>query len=273
MTNALVRLELYSALRARWFVAAILLAAGLVGLFLIVATRESSVIGFTGFGRVLSGVVQASLLFVPLLSLFATTQAVTGARQSGVLEWYLSYPNSRERCFWALYLPRLATVLAPMVGAVVLLGLAARLQGQSVSIGLLATFLALLTGQAFCFASAGMASSSLARSPEQALLGALIVWMCAAILVDFAVLGLLLRWDLPPQAVFFLAGINPVQAGRLGMLAQVDPQLGILGPVGTWMTTTLGPGLTLAYGLGWPIVLGAALLLLARGVFLRRDAQ
>lgn len=269
MNLALLRLELYGALRARWFLASLLLALGLVGLFFAVATRESAVIGFTGFGRVLSGVVQASLLFVPLLALFSTAQAVTGARQSGVLEWYLSHPNSRERCFWALYLPRLGAVLLPMLGAVLVLAALA----QGLSPGLLATFLGLLAGQCFCFASAGMAASSLARTPEQALLGAVLVWMGAAVLVDFAVLGLLLRWDLPPQAVFALAGVNPVQAGRLGILAQVDPELGILGPVGTWMTTTLGPGMTLAYGLGWPVILGIFALFIARAVFLRRDAQ
>lgn len=271
MIPAIARLEIASVLRARWFYAALALSAGLVGFFVLVAARESALIGFTGFGRVIGGVVQASLLFVPLLALFSTAQSVTGAAQDGVLEWYLSYPNSRARCFWALLLPRAGAVLLPLGAAVLLLGLAAALFGEPVPAPLLLTFLALLGGQAFCFAGLGVAVSALSRSPEQALLRALVLWMASAALVDFVVLGLLLRWDLPPYAVFLLAGLNPVQAGRLGMLARVDPELGVLGPVGTWMTTTLGPTLTQVYGLGWPVLVGAVATVVGLVAFLRRD--
>lgn len=271
MTAAVYRLELRAVLRARWFVASIVLALGLVGFFAVVAARESAVIGFTGYGRVLSGVVQASLLFVPLLALFSTVQAVTGARQDGVLDWYLSYPNSRARCFWALFLPRLGAVMGPLAGAVLGLGVVAIVLGEAVPATLLVRYLALLLTQAFCFAGLGVLVSATSRSPEQALLRGLLVWMGAAALVDFVVLGVLLRWDLPPYAVFALAGVNPVQAGRVGILAGVDASLGVLGPVGTWLTTTLGAGWTLAYGLGWPLCLGALALGGARFAFGRRD--
>lgn len=271
MIPAIARLELLQALRARWFAAGVLLALGLVGFFTVVATRESALVGFTGFGRVIGGVVQASLLFVPLLALFSTAQAVTGANQSGALEWYLAYPNSRARCFWALFLPRLGAVLLPVAGAVLLLGGVALALGEAMSLGLLLTFLTLLVGQGFCFAGLGVMVSALSRAPEQALLRALVIWMASAALVDFVVLGLLLRWELPPYAVFLLAGLNPVQAGRLGMLAHVDPELGVLGPVGTWMTVTLGPVWTQLYGLGWPILLGAAAVGAGYAAFLRRD--
>lgn len=271
MIPAIARLELHGALRARWFQAGLALALGLVGFFTVIASRESALIGFTGFGRVMTGTVQAALLFVPLLALFSTAQAVTGARQTGVLEWYLSYPNSRARCFWALLLPRVGAVLVPVVGAVLVLGAVALALGEAVPLGLLGTFLALLAGQTLCFTGLGMAVSVLARSPEQALLGAVVLWMGTAALVDFVVLGLLLRWELPPYAVFLLAGLNPVQAGRLGMLARVDPELGVLGPVGTWMTVTLGPVWTQVYGLLWPMVVGAVAVLVARRAFERRD--
>lgn len=271
MIGAVARMETRGVLRARWFAAAIALAVGLVGFFVLVATRESAVLGFTGFGRVMGGVVQASLLFLPLLALFSTAQAVTGAQQQGILEWYLSYPNGRERVFWSLFTPRLAAVAGPAVVAVLLLGLAAALLGQPVSWGLLGAFAAMLAGQGFCFSALGMWVSAAARTPEQALLRALLLWIATAALVDFVVLGLLLRWDLPPYAVFALAGVNPVQAGRVGLLAVVDPQMGVLGPVGTWATTTLGGALTGFYGLAWPPVLGVIALLLARRAFANRD--
>lgn len=269
--HAISRLEARAVVRARWFAAAVTLAVGLVGFFGLVATRESAVIGFTGFGRVMGGVVQASLLFLPLLAVSSTAQAVTGAQQQGVLEWYLSYPAGRERVFWSLFWPRLVAVAGPVAFAVVLLGVIAAVLGQPVPFVLLGAFCAMLAGQGFCFSALGLAVSATARTPEQALLRALVLWIATAALVDFVVLGLLLRWDLPPYAVFALAGVNPVQAGRVGLLAVMDPRMGVLGPVGTWATVTLGQPLAVAYGLGWPVLVGVAALLVARRAFLRRD--
>lgn len=268
MMPAIARLEIHGVLRARWFVAASALGFGIAGFFVLLSARESAVVGFTGFGRVMGGVVQASLLFVPMLSMFSTAQAVTGARQQGVLEWYLSYPNGRERCFWSLFLPRVTAVAGPVILSVLVI---ASLAGRGMSPLLVGSYLTLLAGQGFCFAAVGMLISAASRTPEQALLRALVVWMAAAVLVDFVVLGLMLKWDLSPWAVFALAGANPVQAGRIAILAAVDPEMGVLGPVGTWATVTLGAPATITYGLVWPFVLGAGCLAAARWVFLRRD--
>lgn len=264
-------LEAASVVRARWFPAALVLALGVVGLFVAVTTRESAVIGFTGYGRVLAGVVQAALLFLPLLAVFATAQTVPGARQQGVLEWYLSHPVSRAACFHALFWPRLAAVTAPVLGAVLLLGLLAAAFGQPLPLGLLAAFAVLLVGQALCFAAVGMWVGVTARSPEQALLRGLFAWLAAAALVDFVLIGVLLRWHVAPEAVFFLATVNPMQAGRVGMLAMLDPELAVLGPVGIWTVSTLGPTVAAAWGLGWPLALGILAFFGGRRSFLRGD--
>lgn len=271
MTGALLRLEAHAVARARWFGAAIVLALGLVGFFLLVAARESSVLGFTGFGKVMGGVVQASLLLVPLLALASTAQAVTAARQSGVLEWILAQPVTRTACFRALLVPRLVALLGPLAGSVLALGLVAALLGQPVQASLVAVFFAVLVGQGYAFGALGMWMSCISRTPEQALLRSLALWMGTAILVDFVLLGVLLRWDLPPAAVFALAGLNPMQDGRIAVLAAIDPQMGALGPVGTWAITTLGVGPTLAWTLGWPFLLGGIATVAAWRAFLVRD--
>ncbi len=271
MIATITRLEAGAVMRQRWFAAALALAVGIVGFFVLVASKESAVLGFTGFGRVMGGVVQASLLFLPLLAVLATAQAVTGAHQNGVLEWYLSYPNGRGRCFRALFGPRLLAITGPVVLSVAVLGLVAAASGSPVPVGLLALFCGMLAGQGFCFAAIGMAASATSRTPEQALLRALVAWMTCAVLVDFVVLGLLLRWRLPASAVFALAGINPMQAGRVATLAALDPEMGVLGPVGTWATVTLGGPVTVAWGLSWPVVVGLLALGWAWRAFARRD--
>lgn len=271
MSTAVLRLEAYAVARARWFGAAIVLALGLVGFFLVVAARESTVLGFTGFGKVMGGVVQASMLLVPLLALASTAQAVTSARQSGVLEWILAQPVTRTACFRALLLPRLAALLAPLAGSVLALALAAVLLGQPVPARLVAVFLVVLVGQGFSFGALGMWTSCVSRTPEQALLRSLGLWMATAVLVDFVLLGVLLRWELPPAVVFVLAGLNPMQDGRVAVLAAIDPQMGALGPVGTWAVTTLGLGPTLAWTLLWPFLVGGAATVAAWRAFLARD--
>ncbi len=271
MTGALLRLEAHAVARARWLGAAVTLSIALVGFFLLVAARESAVLGFTGFGKVMGGVVQASLLLVPLLSLASTAQAVTDARQSGVLEWMLSQPVSRTQCFSAMLLPRLAALLAPLAGSVLGLAAVAAVLGQPVAPRLVFVFLAVLLGQGFAFGALGMWMSCISRTPEQALLRGLALWMSTAILVDFVLLGALLRWELPAAVVFCVAGLNPMQDGRIAVLAAIDPQMGALGPVGAWALHTLGEPLTLAWTVGWPCLLGSLATLAAWRAFLRRD--
>jgi ABC-type transport system involved in multi-copper enzyme maturation permease subunit len=269
--TALTRLELASVLRARWLAASSAIAALGVVFFLALASRESSIVRFTGFGRVVDGVGTAALLVLPLLAVFASAQAVTAARSRGVLEWLLSHPVSRAQCFRAMLLPRLGAVLAPVVVAVLVLAVAAALGGQPIAPLLLLRLLALLAGQAACFTAIGFLVSITAPSSEQALLRGLGVWLAAVALLDFALIGLMLRFHLPPAALFWLSAINPVQAGRLGLLGGTDPELGVLGPVGTYIATTLGPTATLAYALGWPLVVAAVAVAVGRWRFQRGD--
>jgi hypothetical protein len=268
---ASLRLEAGMVRRTRWVALSVALALGLVGLFVGVAARESAVIGFTGWGRVLAGVVQASLLFLPLLATFACVGAVTGARQSGALEWLLSHPVSRGAWFWGLATPRLLAVGGPLLLAVFGLFAIAALGGNPVPVGALLSFAALLLTQTLCWSAFALLVSVLSRTPEQALLRGLTVWVAGAALVDFVLLSVLLRWDLPPGAVFAIAVLNPMQAGRVAMIAALDPQMGSLGPVGVFMLTKLGPAATQAWGLSWPAIAGGIALLAARAAFGRRD--
>jgi ABC-2 type transport system permease protein len=267
----LARLELGIVLRARWLVVSTALAALGVLFFLALATRESTILQFTGFGRVVQGVGTAALLVLPLLAVLATAQSVTAARSQGALEWILSHPVSRGACFRALLLPRFTAVLAPVLASVVVLAVVAAIAREPLAPTLLLRFLALLTGQAICFTTLGFLVSIYSSSSEQALLRALVVWFSGVALLDFALIGLLLRFQLPPGVLFWISALNPVQAGRLGLLGGSDPQLGVLGPVGTYIATTLGPSGTLVYAIGWPLVVALIAALVGWRRFSRAD--
>lgn len=269
--NAIIRLESSGVLRARWFGVSFAVALGLAAFFIAMASRESAVLAFTGFGRVVTGTALAALVFVPLLSVFSTAQAVPQARQLGVLEWYMSHPTSRAALFWGIFAPRLGAILGPVLAMVGLVAAAAAAISQPLPWDLALRLLLLLSTQAFCFAALGMWISVRARAPENALLRGLVLWMATIALYDFALIGVMLRFKLLPEAVFALAAVNPVQAGRLGILAGADPDFSLLGPVGTWLALNLGSGGTLAYALAWPTLLGVGALVAARASFVRRD--
>ena len=73
---AVVRLDLAEVLRSRWLLFCGGLYAILACSFMLIGMRESSILGFTGMGRVLTSFCHALLLVLPLLALTGTGQVV-----------------------------------------------------------------------------------------------------------------------------------------------------------------------------------------------------
>jgi ABC-2 type transport system permease protein len=256
-TRALFRLELSEAMRSRWlaFTAAVygLVFSG----FIWFGLRESRVLGFTGLSRVVLNVANAVVLAVPLVALVATSQTIVRARQSGFFELMLSQPVRRADWFASVVASRFFVVVGPLV--VMLLGalVFGRFGARDSALGpIVARSLVVTVSLSWAFLGIGFWISARARTPERAMVLALVAWLCAAALHDFALVGALLRFRLPPEIVFALAAANPVEAARIAILGAVDPELSVLGPVGFWLANRLGPSLCLAVGAGWPALLG-----------------
>ncbi len=272
--RALLRLELADAVRSRWaWFAAV--AYGLVfGAFVWLGLRESSVLGFTGLSRVVLNVSNAVVVAVPLVALVATCQAVVRARTTGHLELVLTQPCYRGEWFAALVLSRLAVLAGPLLG-LLLLALPVGLwlePGDTALMPLIGRAAALAGSLVVCFAGIGLWLSALARTVERAMVFGLLAWLASAALHDFALLGLLLQFKVPPEVVFWLAAFNPIEAARIAVLATIDPDLTILGPVGFWVASALGPAATFAVGTLWPLCVGLVGLMLAARSVRRADA-
>jgi hypothetical protein len=100
---------------------------------------------------------------------------------------------------------------------------------------------------------------------------ALLAWLVASALHDFALIGVLLRLKLAPAVVFTLAALNPAEAARIAILSGVDPELSALGPVGFWLANALGPRIALLVGIVWPALLGSFALWRAGRRFSKSD--
>lgn len=270
--GAVARLDYAEVRRSRWLWFAVAVYGLLAGIFILVGLRESSLMGFTGMGRVLLSVTHALLLVLPLLALTATGQLVNRAREDGTLELLFSHPVRRSAYFAGITVVRYAVLVVPLVGLMIAAGVVGALGfGQEVPWAFLARSLAVCAALLLAFVGLGMAVTTLVRSQARATIWILLLWAAGVAIVDFALIGLMLQWQLNPQGVFLLAALNPVQSARMALLSSVSTELSALGPVGFFLANRVGAGALLALGIVWPAVLGLTTWLLAARSFRRSD--
>ncbi len=269
---ALARLDAADLARSRWLAFAATLYAILVSLFVLVGMRESTILGFTGMGRVLLSVCHALVLLLPLLALTACGQVVNRAREDGSLELLLSHPVSRTEYFVSVSLVRYAALLLPLAALLLFAsGAAWALFGAPVPWTFLGRTAAISAGLLWAFVGLGLTVSTLVRNPAKAMMVLLLLWVAGVALLDFGLIGLMLRWRLNPMTVFLIAGLNPVESARLALLSSAEPSLSTLGPVGFYLANRLGLGWLFACGVIWPALLGTAAWFFALRRFGRGD--
>lgn len=269
---ALARLDLAEVRRSRWLAFSLAIYAALAGLFVLVGLRESTVLGFTGTGRVLASVSHALVLLLPLFALVATGLLVNRARDEGTLELLFGHPFGRRQYFLAVTAVRYAVLLIPLVALMLTTTLLARvLLASPAPWAVLARTLAVCAALIWAFTGLGLAVGVAVRQPARAVLALLAIWVLGVALLDFGLIGLMLRFRLHAPTVIALAALNPVEAGRLALLAAAEPSLPTLGPVGFHLMHRLGPAWVTALGLGSPLVIGTVAWLIALRRFTRGD--
>ncbi len=240
IVSTLVRRELGESLRSRWFIAysAIFLIGALVLTFFGLSSSE--IYGYRGFAKVMAGLVHLALLFVPLMALFPATAAVAGERELGSLEYLVSQPISFSELFWGKWIGvSLAVALSLLIGFGLAGAIAAWAGTPWTPIALLLAITLLL---AETFVAVGLLCSVVARSRTRATGAGLVVWIVAVGLGTLAIMGATLRWGLPPLTLVLWAFVNPVESFRLGIIASLDSDGSLLGPVGQVWLDTLGAG-------------------------------
>jgi len=271
--TAMLRLDLAEVLGSRWLLVCLALYGLFGAAFVLIGLRESSVIDFTGIGRVLFSLCHALVLLLPLVALMLTGQVVNRARDEGALELFLTHPVRRGSYFAAVSLVRYAALVVPLVAVLVGLGLVGWLAfGQQIPWAFVARSLAVSCALIWAFAALGLATSVRVRSPARATTYLVLFWVAGIALLDFGVIGLMLSWRLEPRVVFLLAAANPIETARLALLSAAEPDLATLGPVGFYLATQLGPTRLLALGIVWPLIFGCTTWFLALRVFRGQDA-
>jgi ABC-type transport system involved in multi-copper enzyme maturation permease subunit len=269
---AVARLETREVLRSRWLLASGLIYAALALVFALAASRESTVLGFTGTGRLLLSFAHALLLVLPLVALAATAQTLNRAREDGTIEFLFGHPVSAAGYYDAITAVRFALLVAPLGVLLVLIPTATHwLYGDPIPWLAVGRTAVLAAGLLWCFAGIGLALSAHVTGQARSAILVLVVWAVSVALADFALIGLLLTLRLHPQSIFALAVLNPVESVRMALLSGQDPDLAAFGPVGFYLAQHLGGRALFAIGLAWPVAAGTAAWWLGRRRFVRGD--
>jgi len=256
VVRTLGRRELGESLRSRWFIAysgIFLLGALALTLF---GLSGSQIYGYRGFAKVMAGLVHLALLFVPLMALFPATAAIAGEREVGNLEYLVAQPVSFGELFWGKWLGVSVAVWLSLLLGFGLAGAVATLNGAPWQIIALLLALTLLLAEAFV--ALGLLCSILAPSRARATSAGLVIWVVAIGLGTLGIMGAMLRWGLPRFVLTFWAFANPVEAFRLGVIASLDADGSLLGPVGSAWVERLGSAgliaLCLVLLLSWTVL-------------------
>ena len=259
--------ELREALRNKWLA---FYAVGFAALAFALSQASLASAGYSGlggFGRTAASLINALLLFVPLLGLSVGAGALAGDRERGTLMYLLAQPVNRAEVFFGKALGSgLAVTAAMAVG----FGLAA-LALASAGDGDAFTYLA-LTGYTVLLALAslglGFVISALTRKGSTAMGASLLLWLGLVFFGDLGLVGATLTLRPTPSLLLSMLLINPLQAFKLGAIYSLRATLDTLGAVGQYAAYRFGdalPFLLLGLLVGWIVLsFGAAYALFSR---------
>ena len=263
----IARRELREALRNRWLW---LYAAGFAALALALSRAGLSAAGYSGLGgcgRTAASLINALLLFVPLMGLSVGAAALAGDRERGTLLYLLAQPVSSTEVFWGKALGAALALLAALALGFGLAGLALATTGGGdpnayVALAGYTLLLALTT------LGLGLALSAVTRKAATAAGAALIAWLGLVFFADLGLVGATLALRPPPSGLLAWVLINPLQTFKLGAIYSLRATLDTLGPAGQYAVYHLGdslPLLLIGVLAAWCLAsFGAAGLLFAR---------
>ena len=260
--------ELREALRNKWLWFYAVAFAGLALALSQAGLASAGYAGLGGFGRTAASLINALLLFVPLMGLSVGAGAVAGDRERGTLLYLLAQPVSRAEVFFGKAIgAAMALVAALGLGfGLAGLGLASGGDGNALAYLMLAGFTLLL---ALVSLGLGFIVSTLTRKGATAAGAALVLWLGLVFFGDLGLVGATLTWRPTSDVLFMLLVVNPLQVFKLASIYSLRATLDTLGAVGQFAFFQFGsalPVVLLTLLAGWIVAtFGAAFALFNRG--------
>ncbi len=263
----IARRELREALHNKWLW---FFAVGLAALGLALSQAGMSAAGYAGlggFGRTAASLVNALLLFVPLIGLIVGAATVAGDRESGALLYLLAQPVSKAEVFFGKALGAALAVVAALGLGFGLAGMGLAFAGDTNTTAYLAMAGSVLLLALACL-GLGFMISTLTRKAATASGAALILWLGLVFLGDLGLVGATLSLRPTPATLLSMLLLNPLQVFKLSAIYNLHSALDVLGPVGQYAVYHYGDRLPLVLTgllLGWIVLsFATAYILFAR---------
>lgn len=238
IVRPLIQREVHDAVRRYWFLvnAGVFAVAGLV--LMMFGQADVVVLGYRGFGRALAGLLQLSLVVVPLMAMVPALIAIAGERDAGTLEYVLSQPLVRSEVFVSKWIGVTAAVVASLVAGFAIAGIVAAVRGVPGT--MIAALVGLTLLLALAFVSIGLLISTLVNSQTRATSLGLTAWLVLLALGTLGVVSAFIHWGFPGWALQAWALVNPIEAYRIAGTTVLDPDPTSLGSIGAALFDRFG---------------------------------
>lgn len=232
--------EVHDAVRSRWLVLYAVAFAVLALAISYLGERNLGSLGFENFSRTTAGLINLCLLLAPLIALSLGAGSIAGEKERGNLTFLLAQPLDR----WELLLGKFGgLVLSIGVATIAGFGIAGVLiafYATTMDVATYVLLLGLMLALVAVMTGLGMLASVIASSRVQALGIALLIWFGAVLLFDLALIGLVSSASLEGRALLVGILLNPVEIVRVLAIINLEPDLEVLGPFGSYLLETLG---------------------------------
>ena len=231
--------EVRDGLTNRWLIAYSILLGGLGLAATATGLDSASGLAIQAFGRTTATLMNLCLLLSPLVAIVMGAALIAGEQERGTLEHLLAQPLTRTQLLLGKYLGLLAALTGATVAGFVPAGVAIATSAGPGMLPHYALFPLIATLAGAAMAALGALISVTSKSAVHAQGTAMLTWFAFVLLYDLVLMGSLAVSGMQPQWLAAALIANPIDAARvLGVLA-LEPDLYLLGPAGSFLTTRL----------------------------------
>lgn len=238
--GAIIRKEVRDAVSSRWLVlygaAFAALALGLSYL----GQRNLGSVGFENFSRTTASILNLCLLLAPLIALSSGAGSIAGERDRGNLTYLLSQPLNRWELLVGKYVGLVTAISVATIAGFGLAGVVIASFAHSMDVTTYILLLVLVVALVAVMTGLGVVASVMSSNRVQALGIAMLVWFFAVLFFDLVLIGMVSSTALGGASLLAVVLLNPVEIVRILAIVNLEPDLQVLGPFGSYLMEELG---------------------------------
>ena len=198
----IAKIDIKETFASKWFFFYLVTFAGLIAIFFVTGVVDSRVAGFSGLTRMLLLFIQICIIILPIFILITTVRSINSDRETGALEYLLSFPISLKEYYFGKALGRAFTVFLPILIALILSLIIAIFKNVDIPWGVFFYYTLLLLVLSFAFLSFVFLISSLIKSSELGLGFSFLFWLFLLAFLDLALIGLMMQSSINENIIY-----------------------------------------------------------------------